>query len=196
MVDAAIVRGQGRDHLVLLHALALLLQQLLLEVLAALQLYGLDPALRLLAGHAGHCGHVHAEAQRAQAAGLVGELHLGGLEVAREARRVRHVLDEDVGLVHGQSLLVVLHEVGRRDRVEDLCVGQADHILRRTFVGVLGEGLVAGEIDPRRGILGEHHGGHVGEQMVHPGVLLPQPRQRVIAGHSDTSIVYLINVII
>ena len=92
------------------------------------------------------------------------EAHLRRLEAARVPRRVRHVLEKDVGLVHGKRLFVVLGEVPRRLGVEHLGVGQADHLRRGGPVGVLREALVAVEVSAGLRVLGEVHDGHVVQQ--------------------------------
>ena len=164
VVDAAIVRSQGGDHLVLLAADFLLRLQLLLQGQAVLPLLFMGLGGRFRGFGLGHQCHVHAQAQGAQTAAFVCKPHLGGLEMTGVARGVRDVLDENIGLVHGQGLLVVLHKVGRGDGIKDVRVRQADHAGRARLVGVFGKGLIAGEIFAGGGVLGKDHGRHVGKQ--------------------------------
>ena len=49
----------------------------------------------------------------------------------------------------------------RPRRVEYFGVGQPDHARRAFLFGKLGEGLVAGQVDAGRGVLGKGHAGHV-----------------------------------
>ncbi len=171
MVDTAVVRGHGGDHAVEFLAALFLGQDLLLQgqffLLQGqffLQLLLPDPALCLGLLDPGHLCDIHAHAQKAQPAGAVLEGQLGGLEVAHEAFGVRDILKKYIGLRHGGRLPVVLDEVVSRHRVKDIVVGQADNALRRGLVGILREGLVAGQVAAGRDILGKGHGRHVGQQ--------------------------------
>ena len=105
--------------------------------------------------YAHHVRHILADAERTQPPGGVNELELCGLELPRVPGGVRHILKEDVRLVHGQGHAVVLDKMLRRHRVKDLSVRQAHHALGFFLVGVLGEGLVAGKIYACFGILGK-----------------------------------------
>ena len=108
-----------------------------------------------------HLGEVQGHAEQAQPPARVVELELGGLELARVARGVRHVLHDDDGLVPRQRPAVILREVRGDLLVEDLEVGEAHDPLGRGLVGEFGEGLVAGQVHAGLGVFGEAHRGHV-----------------------------------
>ena len=112
-----------------------------------------------------HVRHILADAQHAGAPLGVDVFQLGGLQLALLfSGCVRHVLKEDIGSVHRDGDPVVPDEVVRRLGVENLGIRQADHALRRLFMGIVGKGLVAGQINPGFGILGKGHAGHVVQQ--------------------------------
>ena len=164
IIYTTIIRGHGRDHLGLLVPLLLLGQQFFLEPEFFLQF--LLPGLRSL--DPGHLRHIHAHAQGAEPAGFIGKFHLGGLQVPDSlAAGIRHILKEDVRFIHIDRLLVILNEMVCRILVKDIMVSQSDHALRRILVGILGKGLVAGQIFPCFCILGKAHGRHIGKEGCH-----------------------------
>ena len=136
VIDPAIIGGEGRDHLGVF-------QQLLLqgELFFQLLLAGLSLFIP------GDFRNINTHAQGAEPARGVGKLQFGGLEISDDrACRIRHVLKKDIGLIHLQRLPVVLHKVGCGLGIEDLKIRQADHTVRRIFMGILGKSLVAGQI--------------------------------------------------
>ncbi len=110
---------------------------------------------------ADHVRHILAHTLQAQPPGGVGVFELGSLKLPLVSCRVRNILKEDEGLFHFKGSLIVLHKMRRRFRIEDLGIRQADHAFRRFLVGVPGKSLVAGQIDPCPGILGEGHSRHI-----------------------------------
>ena len=118
----------------------------------------------VLPADAHHVRDIRAHAQDAEAPVGVRIFQLGGLELTGVARRVRHILGENVGLVHGEGHPVVLHEGPGRFGVKDLLVREADHFVGMSLLGIGGKGLVAGQVDAGFRVLGKAHGGHVVQQ--------------------------------
>ena len=116
---------------------------------------------RVLPLDADHVRHILAHAQRAQPASRIDEFKLGGLELPLVSGRIGNVLEEDIGPVHGKRHAVVLDEVGRRHRIEDIRIGKAYHAFGACLVSVFRESLVAGEVDSCFRIFGKSEPGHV-----------------------------------
>ena len=87
--------------------------------------------------------------------------------MAHDAVPLGHILRVNIGLVHGQRYPVALHKMRRGGRMEDLRVRPSDDVLRAFHMRVIGEGLVAGQIDAGLRVLCEAHGGHVVQQRIH-----------------------------
>ena len=165
IVDAPVIGGHGRDHVVQFPLAVFLGQQLFVQRQLLLQLLLLRPGLGFRRFDPGHFRHVHAHTQQAQPSGRLPEGELGGLQVAeRLTLCVRHVLKENVGLFHGHGPAVVLHKMIRRRPVKDLVIRKPHHLLGPRFPCVFREGLVAGKVFPGGNLLGKAHGGHIGQQ--------------------------------
>ena len=112
--------------------------------------------------HAHHVGDILADAQYAEPSLGVDVFQLCRLQLPLLlSGRIRHILEENIGLLHRQGDLVVLHEMLCRLGIKDLGIGQPDHPVRALFVRIIGKGLVAGKINAAFGVLGKGHAGHV-----------------------------------
>ena len=159
MIDAAVIRREGGDHLVLLIAQKLLLEQLLLQDQPILQLMLLG--LGRLEVH--HFRHIDAHAEQAKPAVGIGEFRLCGLQVAGALPlAVGELLKEYVGLIHAQRLEIALYNMLGGLGVKDIAICQAHYILGLLLLRVIGKGLVTGEVPACLGVLGKAHGRHIG----------------------------------
>ena len=164
VIDTPVVGGQGSDHFVLLLPQKFLLVKLFLERAAVRKLTLSDGVLCLLLLELRHDRDIHAQAQTAQPAGLIGKLHLRGLEMSRIPGCVRHIFDENMRNVHRQRKLVVLGKVSGRHRIKYFKIRKTDDPLRTRFVRIFGKGLVARQVDPARRVLLKDHRRHIREQ--------------------------------
>ena len=108
--------------------------------------------------------NVRAHAEKAKAPIRIYEFQLRRLELSPVAGSIRHVLVKYIRLIHGKRHLVILDEVRSCRRVKDLRVSEARHSFRSLLVGIVREGLVAGEVSPGLNVLREGHGRHVGQK--------------------------------
>ena len=108
--------------------------------------------------------HVLGNPQHAFPPVIVNVFPLGNLDLPDISFGVRHILEEDIRLVHREGHLVVLHIALRRLRVEEFRVRQPDDLIRALFPGKLREGLVAGQVHARPRVLGKAPSGDVVQQ--------------------------------
>ena len=183
MIDAAVIRGQRRNHLVLLLPGFFLLQQLLLQSQPEPELLLLHPGFRLGGLGPAHHRHIHTQAKGAQPSALVRELDLGCLEMSRIAPRIRYVFDKNMGLIHAEGLLIVFRKMSRGDLIEDVKVRTSPDFFRAALVAVLGKRLIARQINPGPGVFGKHHGGHKGQQGLHLLIFQTDLLHHIVCGH-------------
>ena len=158
IVDAAVIRGERHNHVVLLLALFLFRNQTVLE--RNLRFHFL--LLRLGRLHAGNFGNVHTHAKRAESAVFIIEFQFCGLKIPDHGSGgIRHILKEDIRFIHGERLLIIFHKMGCRLRVKNIKVRKTDNFFRRLLVCVFRKRLIARKIDTGLCVLGETHGRHI-----------------------------------
>ena len=100
-------------------------------------------------------------AKDAELTGGVRVFQLCGLELTGIAGGIRNILEENIGRRERKSDFVILDKMPGGFRIENLGIGEADDPFGRALVGIIGKGLVAGQIDAGFCVLGEGHAGHV-----------------------------------
>ena len=108
-----------------------------------------------------HVRHIPAYAEDAQLPVKVVVFQFCSLQLPWFSGGIRHVLKENVGLIHGQGHPVVLNKMLRRLGIENPCIREPGHAFRIFLMSVLRKGPVAGQIDSRLRILRENHSGHI-----------------------------------